>query len=1170
MNRIESIISLLKANTGKPVNNADVAKYAAFNEAVTLETISAMIMLESPLKPALEIMPLEDVVYQMFKSVFGYTETQLDAIKATEAGKAGFQYWVDELKNNGDVVNVNTLAIALLNGAAEADVEKAEANVAAEYEAYIDNGSGTEGETIRLTTGFDEKEGTDGNDTFKAPAYNNSNSFESGDELNGGKGSSDKLVATLGDSSSFAIRAETKSIEEVYFTSQAANTAGDNGDNEVVAKNTVDAELMEGVREWWNDDSRADLTIEDVRSSSNSTTIGMRDTDAGTVDYSVYFDNQYITDAGSGAGDSTLEIRMVNAYSLKEDNNPIGGFETITFSVGEQPITVDVTGLTTYAEVISAIEDKLDAEGITDVTVSAQTDRTVKFSDDIGSYTQGENAGEYTPILISSTGADLLKGTIVIGSDVENYNGLNTMTEEETPDVPSLTQTNVVLDNVGRDSKSGVLEIGAMSQSDYSGSNGIQQFNIDVERSSWLQEIRSTNDSLEVLDIRNIDITKGAHTTKKSANGDLRVDYLEDVRVVDAAKMTGALTLTDVQLTDAVVEKYLELTDTNSNPANDNSVSTSYLDHDNGTFNKGFSYEFGSGNDTMNLTISKSNLAAAGTTTREDFVLEINGGAGNDTITTIIGDGTGTDTNAWYINSTINANLSINAGSGNDTIWTKGAGNFIIDAGSGNDLVYTDNSNAAKDVWVLNTADQANGNDETLINNLVSNTNQTAVAHNVQLTVSFTDNAGGVFTKTVTVQSNDYVTSTLEINQAIKTAIQTDDVLSALVKAEDGPANTLVVSSLVDGANNQFQVDLALPTYQTLSFAQATAFAKANNIAFAITEANWNNGVGTAAWIAASMDDVTLNTVFGDGTTHAYNDGSEAAKATVSASTNVVIAAAATNAGIITITVDGTDYAYSFAAGATTASISNGIANLLAENGITADGVTTAGTVTISTPNGETVTATSNDATATATAAAAAAADIDGADSTAVSDNTVTLGLGNDIIVLGTDGTSNDTLVYTGYNNGNDTVVNFIETGAATGADVLDFTSYLGGAEQTAATTDIALAAGALTDATAYELSFDDTGLTGVTFDTLSAAQVKAALNGSAAATDLDTLVNTIDSDGTANSNYILILENANNLGEYKFFHLASTQADADFETVELIGTIDFGASQDFEGGNIA
>lgn len=237
--------------------------------------------------------------------------------------------------------------------------------------------------------------------------------------------------------------------------------------------NTVDAELMSGVREWWNDDSRADLTVEDVRSTSSTTTIGMRDTDAGTVDYSVYFDNQYITDAGSGAGDSTLEIRMVNAYTLAEDNNPIGGFETITFTVGDQPVTVDVTGLSTYADVISAIEDELDAQGIDNVTVSEQADRTVQFSDDVGSYVQGQIAGSYTPILISSTGADLVKGTVEIGSDVENYNGLNTMTEEETPDVPSLTQTNVVLDNVGRDSKSGVLEIGAMSQSDYSGSNGI-------------------------------------------------------------------------------------------------------------------------------------------------------------------------------------------------------------------------------------------------------------------------------------------------------------------------------------------------------------------------------------------------------------------------------------------------------------------------------------------------------------------------------------------------------------------------------------------------------------------------------------------------------------------------------------------------------------------------
>ena len=48
-------------------------------------------------------------------------------------------------------------------------------------------------------------------------------------------------------------------------------------------------------------------------------------------------------------------------------------------------------------------------------------------------------------------------------------------------------------------------------------------------------------------------------------------------------------------------------------------------------------YNGGTGNDYINLWLSDDNLAKAGTTTREDFNLTINGGDGNDEIVTMIG-----------------------------------------------------------------------------------------------------------------------------------------------------------------------------------------------------------------------------------------------------------------------------------------------------------------------------------------------------------------------------------------------------------------------------------------------------------------------------------------------------------------------------------------------------
>ena len=72
-----------------------------------------------------------------------------------------------------------------------------------------------------------------------------------------------------------------------------------------------------------------------------------------------------------------------------------------------------------------------------------------------------------------------------------------------------------------------------------------------------------------------------------------------------------------------------------------------------------------------------------------------------------------------------------------------------------------------------------------------------------------------------------------------------------------------------------------------------------------------------------------------------------------------------------------------------------------------------------------------------------------GADSTSSSDNTVTPGTGNDVIVLGTTAridtlhSSNETVVYAA-DFGNDTIVNFAAAGV--GIDKLDFTALNGSA----------------------------------------------------------------------------------------------------------------------------
>ena len=427
---------------------------------------------------------------------------------------------------------------------------------------------------------------------------------------------------------------------------------------------------------------------------------------------------------------------------------------------------------------------------------------------------------------------------------------------------------------------------------------GVEVFNVTVEgdqtQFSSLAGLYSTNNTLADVNVAwatgsLADLIIGNQNTEGSAPNDavgtdefnnVTTGYnqaLKDVRDFTAANSNNVVLPNQTVITndvtlwahvsDQAVAKYMDLTDNGAD---------TFLD------NADFDYIFGAGNDTLNINISKTNLAQSGTTNREDFTLDIVTGAGNDTVVTQIGDGQDGGTGAWYINSNIQENLSIETGAGNDMVHTNGAGTWDINAGAGDDVVYSDNSgrqdrdgadtyNSGRAVWVLNTANQEQ-EDAVLatdglnaaqdIDNLVSAAAATSTSRvaNLQLRVSYLGldaqvNVGDTFTQT------GQVVTDLVINQAIKDAINNDTYLSKLLVAEDGPARTLVIRSLTDGTFTDGDINVSLfgqaaTALQAGAGAVSFTNAIANGLGFANAVAGVNAATAAGRFDSALADEV--------------------------------------------------------------------------------------------------------------------------------------------------------------------------------------------------------------------------------------------------------------------------------------------------------------------------
>lgn len=493
--------------------------------------------------------------------------------------------------------------------------------------------------------------GTDylfGHDVYNAPVVQNptlgnvTNTLETGDTILGNAGGGGVLNADLtltttgGIPVGPAISSITNNIDKIVLRAQTGNVdqVGAPHDN----NSHIDAERNVGVKEWWTQDSRASIQVEDVRTLPEDTTIGVRNTDPH-VGFRVYFDPAQLIDRVSSESTITLTLGDVDRPGSLEFV-PIDG---VGFYIDGEPIVLRSTAIgeaKTYEAFVAALKAAAAAvPAAAGLVITLNPDNSISVNDPAGgTFTKG--GWQFIDNSVPADGN--LFYTQVVGDPTLS-------TEPVT--------TGVVLDAVGRTSQGGTVDIGSL------GDGGVERFNVAVDRNSWVTALESTehlgNFTVNGQPARHLEIV---NFTSIGAKGDVKVgnvsayingedavasrpglldgrvhDGLIDVRVVDGSAFEGKLNL-GITLTFDSVWRYL----------------------DGATEPVQFNYTGSAQNDLFNVNISSS------VASDPDFRGDIDLGAGDDRLVF--------STNGGYLK-----NVSVDGGEGNNT--------FVIrntDVGFGN------------------------------------------------------------------------------------------------------------------------------------------------------------------------------------------------------------------------------------------------------------------------------------------------------------------------------------------------------------------------------------------------------------------------------------------------------------------------------------------------------
>lgn len=774
--------------------------------------------------------------------------------------------------------------------------------------AVVDSDSTDSTSGYDLTVLQDNLVGNSLDNLFQARVAQNANGEQAnqlatGDILDGGAGNdtlSAKVIqaSPLNGGPRMAITPETTDVENAHFEA-LTDALGGNNPVEINAKHMLGLDEIGSVMSdsslvVSNLTTLTDSGVYEDRRNTEEVTIRMDHTGNGDVvtpesDLFVFFDQDYLV-AGETSDsqvfyfllDQDAEDALLAGETVGEDGGVLDRLDNINVDgivinvIREggvsQQVTIRVDGnintdaLDSHEEFVAALQSGL-AEAIEADLLPADTeiylDDTIRAFDEFGlpkhqAELQSGNISNIIPAIVVKTTDTSVQFEAEGFSSPEKlegeYNVFGRVSDDFATDQLPVTST-IELEKVGRGSDGGDLTVGGMSSDlsnvwdSGSGSKGVQVFNISVSgddtQDSSLASLQSTNNTLETVNISSVEGSEADLKIGNSATNAVLVNgiadndddmttamnsALKDVRTFNAVNFVNDASVY-AYVSDESVAKYMDLTDSAADPAADNAD---------------FEYNFGAGHDMLNINISKTNLAQSGSTNREDFSMSIDGGAGNDTIKTQIGDGTGVAADHWYINSELNDNLVITAGSGNDVVHTWGAGSWNVNLGEGHDVIYSDNSgnqlnvandvtldsedaadlnyNSGRAVWVLNSADQVTaGAAERHIDNLQSDANDNHAFYNAVVEV----NLRGIIATAVV---DEYNTTDLELNNIIKGIIEADEFLSDLIVAEDGPANTLVIRSLTDGVFDaaDLAVTVAADNDFSLSSSQIAEFAAAN------------------------------------------------------------------------------------------------------------------------------------------------------------------------------------------------------------------------------------------------------------------------------------------------------------------------------------------------------
>lgn len=513
----------------------------------------------------------------------------------------------------GDATDVGTLQSVIAGVDADTDVSTDAAKA-----AVIDAALGSTPVTgFTLTDGIDTVVGNALDNIISAPVVQNQNgelmnTLETGDSITGGDGM-DTLNVVLTNSQSADDDNDAPAISAVTSGVEVVNVRSQYFDNDGVNSSHIDAELMAGVEQYWSDNSRADLQIEDVRQLPEELTFGMRQTDPG-VSYSVYFDPAQLAEDRGQAGDSSLTLTLVDNTDPAAElaNFSINGVGFTLDGVEYRVVSDDLAAADTYAEFAAALQAALAAEpALAALEVTLNANNTITVVDPAGA-TFGTLGFSWVDNLVPASGN--LSWNQAVGAAV--------VTEEP-------ITTDVVLDAVGRTSQGGTLDIGSMAD------GGIEVFNVAVDRSSWLTAMESREDfgagdrHLETVNLSSMgangDLKVGDEIEGTTGELDGRVEGgLTDVREVLDAGFLGDLTL-GIELTEDSIGRYLDAA----------------------TGEVQFTYEGADGNDNFNIVVD-ADLASD-----PDFAMDVNMGAGDDRLNLDVATA---------------SNVSVDGGTGTNTI----------------------------------------------------------------------------------------------------------------------------------------------------------------------------------------------------------------------------------------------------------------------------------------------------------------------------------------------------------------------------------------------------------------------------------------------------------------------------------------------------------------------